>query len=240
MLGKTMKFNGYIPECVVILRGRKDSAFAPLTRNIQNMRIGSRLRSTSVQPRVISQPIAYIAKDDKTNREILDELSTWLVTEEPKKLEFKEEPGRVYYAVVEGGIEEIERFSRTRTGVINFLCLDPYGYGEEYAEELSKDYFSNGIEVQGNEKTPWKATFQLQEDASSYIIEIEDKSIILNYDFKAYNRVEIDYKTRSVRIDGVLRMKALSMQSEWSLLPTGWVNIKVTEDTYFTYIERYR
>src|SRR5690606_15713859 len=53
----------------------------------------------------------------------------------PKELIFKDEPNRIYYALVDGEFELDEIFSTGR-GEITFICPDPYKYGPEKTYEF--------------------------------------------------------------------------------------------------------
>src|SRR5690606_18470152 len=65
--------------------------------------------------------------------------ATWLVTDEPAPLQFDDEPGRTYYAVVQNTLDDFEKFAELRRGTIQFLCLDPYAYGDEVIVEFPSD-----------------------------------------------------------------------------------------------------
>src|SRR5699024_1797527 len=61
---------------------------------------------------------------------VKEDLAEWLIHDEPKTLVFKDEPDRVYYAVVDGSLD-LDELVRWGQGVITFLCPDPYKYGQE-------------------------------------------------------------------------------------------------------------
>lgn len=122
-------------------RGRTKPLFAPVERNIMSITgmPGAHLQGTEIKPLEFGQPIAYVSKDDKSDLELKDELAEWLITDEPAPLEFDDEPGRIYYALVQNTIEDFERISILRQGTIKFLCLDPYSYGPEKTQEFQSD-----------------------------------------------------------------------------------------------------
>lgn len=122
-------FNGIKKKYVIAEMGKRRSAFAPITRNllrVPNMP-GAYLQSSETEIRTISQPIVLNGIDRFDVRKLEEDLASWLVTDEPKELIFDDEPDRVYFAVIEGGldIEDIVRFGR---GEIIFICVDPYKY----------------------------------------------------------------------------------------------------------------
>lgn len=108
------------------------STWAPIARNLFSIsgKAGAYLSSTDTQVRVIEQPFFIKASDRLDLKKIEEELSEWLITDEPAELIFDDEPDRVYYAVVDGSLEmeEVNDFGR---GVITFICPDPYKYGQE-------------------------------------------------------------------------------------------------------------
>jgi predicted phage tail component-like protein len=125
----SFSFNGIKKDFVIAERGKRRSAFAPITRNlltVPNMP-GAYLQSSETQVRTISQPIVINGTDRLNVRKLEEEIASWLITNEPKELIFDDEPDRVYYAIVDGGleIEDIVRFGR---GEVLFICLDPYKY----------------------------------------------------------------------------------------------------------------
>lgn len=128
----SLSFNGIKKDYLICERGKRRSAFAPIKRNLLTVlgMPGAHLESTDTEVRVIQQPITINAKDRLDQRKLEEDLSDWLVTDQPVELIFDDEPDRVYYAVVDGSldIEDIARFGK---GTITFICPDPYKYGEE-------------------------------------------------------------------------------------------------------------
>ena len=122
-------FNGVKKEYVIAERGKRRTAFAPISRNlltVPNMP-GAYLQNSETDIRTITQPIIINGLDRFSVRKFEEDLAAWLITKEPKELIFDDEPDRVYYAIVQGEvpIEDIVRFGR---GEVTFICLDPYKY----------------------------------------------------------------------------------------------------------------
>lgn len=116
-----------------MLKGRKKPPFSPLIRNLLRLpnRPGAYLQSTDTDVLLIEQPIGFKVQNDMHALQIKDELALWLITEEAVPLQFDDEPGRTYFAVVQNTLEDFEKIVDLRKGTIQFLCLDPYGYGNE-------------------------------------------------------------------------------------------------------------
>ncbi len=100
---------------------------------------GAYLQSSSIQPLIINQPVGFTVRDDNHALQLKDELASWLVTDESVELQFDDEPGRIYYAVVQNSIDDFEKFAELRNGTIQFLCLDPYSYGTELTPTFPSD-----------------------------------------------------------------------------------------------------
>lgn len=130
---KSLTFNGIRKDWLYLLEGRQKAPFAPITRNLLKIpgRPGALLQSSEIEPLVIYQPIGFVVKNDIDALTKKDELASWLVTMEPVALEFDDEPGRIYYAVVQNTLSDYEKFVRQRRGIIEFLVLDGFGYGLE-------------------------------------------------------------------------------------------------------------
>ena len=117
-------FNGIKKDFIIAERGKRRSAFAPITRNllkVPNMP-GAYLQSSETDVRTITQPIVINGADRFEVRKLEEEIASWLVTDEPKELIFDDEPDRVYFAVIDGSleIEDIVRFGRGRNRF--YLC----------------------------------------------------------------------------------------------------------------------
>ncbi|WP_117161345.1 distal tail protein Dit [Paraliobacillus sp. X-1268] len=143
MAYKSITFNGVRKDWLYIERGRSKPPFAARSRNLLTVPgyPGGYLQSTDIEPLNINQPVGFHIKDDADALRKKDELAEWLITDEVVKLQFDDEPGRIYYAVVQNSIDDFEKMSRLRKGTIQFICPDPYGYGEEKPFVASSDYF---------------------------------------------------------------------------------------------------
>lgn len=146
-----MTFNLTRKSWVYLLDGRRKPPFASLRRNLVYVRgrPGALLESTDVNPLLIEQPIGFIVHTPEHELQIIDDLKRWLITKEPVPLEFDDEPGRTYFAVVQNSIEDFERMVSLRQGTIQFLCPDPYSYGEEKYAVITSGasiVHNNGIE----------------------------------------------------------------------------------------------
>src|SRR5699024_2843102 len=85
------------------------------------------------------QSIHFRTHNDEQSLQLKDELARWLFTEKPAPLEFDDEPGRVYYAVVNNMLDDFEYIANYRRGTIEFLVLDGYSYGQEQTLHFPSD-----------------------------------------------------------------------------------------------------
>src|SRR5699024_2519308 len=132
--------------------GREKAPFAPIHRNLINVNNmdGSYLSSTNINPLIIRQSIHFKTHNDEQSLQLKDELARWLFTEKPAPLEFDDEPGRVYYAVVNNTLDDFEYIANYRRGTIEFLVLDGYGYGQEQTLHFPSDL----VAVENNGTAP--------------------------------------------------------------------------------------
>src|SRR5699024_1006156 len=106
------------------------------------------LSSTKTNIRAITVPVFISAESYSDLQKVKEDLANWLIHREPKELIFKDEPDRVYYAVVDGALD-LDELVRWGTGTIAFLCPDPDKYAKE---EVSYD-IAGGLTTLNNKGT---------------------------------------------------------------------------------------
>lgn len=136
---KSFTFNGIRKPWLYALQGRYKPPFPTINRGLTYVpgMPGAHLTTTDQDVLVINQPIGFVFENDTHALNLKDELASWLFTNEPAPLIFDDEPNRTYYAVVQNTIEDFERSSSLRSGTIQFLCVDPYGYSHTYTQPVS-------------------------------------------------------------------------------------------------------
>ncbi len=127
-----MKFNGIEKDYLTVLRGRNRPAWAPVNRNIiTTLNVpGGYLTSSQTEIRRIDVPVFLMAENFPELQKLKEDMAEWLIHKEPKELIFKDEPDRIYYALVDGGVD-LDELIRWGDGVISFICPDPFKYGQE-------------------------------------------------------------------------------------------------------------
>ncbi len=125
-------FNGIEKDYLTVTRGRNRPAWAPVERDfitVQGMS-GAHLSYSKRQIRTITVPVFILADSFSDLQKVKEDMAEWLIHEEPKKLVFKDEPDRTYYALVDGNLD-LDELVRWGAGEITFVCPDPYKYGPE-------------------------------------------------------------------------------------------------------------
>lgn len=147
-----MTFNGEIKPYIQVLHGLKRSSWAPVSREMLRVPgvAGAYLIGSVTEVREISVPIRIAGTDYEDLQLLKEELAEWLVHDEPRELTFSDEPERTYYAVVEAGFDS-EDIIKNGKGTINFVCPDPYKYGEEITEAVPMDGI---VDIGGTAETP--------------------------------------------------------------------------------------
>lgn len=152
MVGKlsTFTFDGITKHNIQIARGWEMPSFAPVEHNLINVssRPGGIIIETSIKEKRFTVPIILKARNFEERERIEEELSSWLVTSEPKALIFSKYPNRTLYARIEGA-PSFSQSNPTTLGELTFVCEDPYKYGpEEFAEIINgaAEFIYPGIE----------------------------------------------------------------------------------------------
>nr|WP_258469534.1 distal tail protein Dit [Priestia megaterium] len=133
-----MSFRGITKDYVKVLRGRKRPPWAPIERSILEIPglAGGYLSNSKVKPRVISVPVLLKKKNFPDLQKLKEDLADWLITDKEEPLIFDDEEDRTYYAVVNDELD-LDEMVRYGHGTIEFICPDPYKYGEEQSHEFT-------------------------------------------------------------------------------------------------------
>ncbi|WP_017470614.1 distal tail protein Dit [Amphibacillus jilinensis] len=174
-----MTFNGETKPWLYLLEGRQKSPFAPVTNNLLRVsgRLGAYIQSTTTDVLYISQPIGFIVTDDQDALDKINQLAAWLLTDEPVELQFSDEPGRTYYAKVDGGIPDFSRFADQRKGTITFVCADPYAYGPQQEVTFPSDFVN--IENLGTAEAEPIFEVEVEEDTTFIMLQNTDNEYMM-------------------------------------------------------------
>lgn len=233
---KSLSFNGVRNDSIYLLRGRTKSPFHPIQREIVNTNGRHRLKKTERGLLEINQPIGFVAKEDQTQIEIIEQLTSWLITNDWAMLSFDDEPGRRYEALLQNDMSDFEKISWLREGTLQFIAKDTFG-----ADKMINvgPNFSSHI-ITGQTETPWNSRTRFSVPQSSFTIETNKGcKIILTYDFIAGDVLEIDYDKRDVRLNGKNLAVSIALETVWKELEPGQVQIKASHPTELVFSERY-
>ncbi|GAA0434377.1 phage tail family protein [Virgibacillus salarius] len=155
----SMSFRGITKDYVKVLRGRKRPPWAPIERSILEIPglAGGYLSNSKVKPRVISVPVLLKKKNFPDLQKLKEDLADWLITDKEEPLIFDDEEDRTYYAVVNDELD-LDEMVRYGHGTIEFICPDPYKYGEEQSHEFT----NNILNVTNNGTAEAKPIIELE------------------------------------------------------------------------------
>lgn len=162
-----------------VVRGRDRPAWYTLERNIISTPhlSGGYLESTHHGIRTINVPVFLLADSMSDLQKIKEDMAKWLVHDEPKELMFTDEPDRVYYALVDGSLN-LDELVRWGSGVITFVCPDPYKYAKNETElELTGGL--NTIKNDGTASAKPIITLTAKENSTYALIENQYDEYIL-------------------------------------------------------------
>lgn len=238
-----MIFNGIEKPYISVVKGRVLPFFAPLSREFN--RFDSKLLSTERGTRIISVPI-YISHDGYTSfQRLKEDIADWLIHDEPKVLEFKDDPDRFYWAVVDGEIDNVIDYDHGAEAVINFAC----GYKRGSDKTIEVDGTITEL-IGGHVDTTYqtKTVFNENTDIFEFKFQAEGadtslrniNSIKMNYAFKKNDTLVIEYDRRCATLNGNDITNSISiLQSNFKKVPKGETIFTTSHPTSILYNERY-
>lgn len=126
----SLSFNAKRKDYLIVLRGRRRSAWAPVQRNtiVINGRAGTYNLNSTTEMRQIDVPVLIKSNSIEELQLLKEELAAWLVTDEPKELIFDDEPDRTYHVYVSGSLD-LEESRWGGMGTISFISPVAFKYG---------------------------------------------------------------------------------------------------------------
>lgn len=155
----------------------------------------------------------------------LDQLNGILSVDGPVAIVFPDEPLKTYYGApaMTDGSDEAPFLHK---GKITFVCPDPNKYGPELTKAFSNgvlSFFNNGTT-----ETRGKLTITMLVNAPNLTVSNGTESLRLNYTFLTGNTIVIDFKTRKVTINGLVKMTAVALaEPDFFSLKKGQNNITI-------------
>lgn len=113
----------------------------------------------------------------RTLEDIVDEVVSWLTTNEPVPLIFDREPDKIYYAMTTGGLDPsyFVTFAKVKA---NFVCLDPYKYAVDGNQNTA---ISDAVSVvnSGTADTPVLIEARALQNSNYYMISKGDEDYFM-------------------------------------------------------------
>lgn len=169
----TFSFNGEQRDYLIIGRGWSLPAWAPIERESTNLRgrAGAVQTAFKTGMRRFSLPITIRSKNDIDKQRFVEDMSSWLIHEQAKEMQFTKYPNRTLFAAVEGA-PDFEQMHAFGEGVLNIVCFDPWLYGSEKTNVFSNDFIQ--LHNEGKEPTPPRFNATVLDDITSVQIFNDD------------------------------------------------------------------
>lgn len=230
-----MSFNLVRNNNIYLLRGRTKSPYHPIERTITKTGKTYRLRKTERGLLEIEQPIGFKAKTDLSQIEIVDSLTNWLITDDWALLQFDDEPGRRYEALLQSNMADFEKIAWLRRGTLQFIAKSTLGK----SKQINVTTTSKKHQITGQTETPWTVEVSFKANTNKFELWAGDIYLLLNYSFIAGDKLVVNYVGREVFLNGNDLRKAVSMSSHFKELKPGTVEVKASVPCTIKYDERY-
>ncbi|WP_339283160.1 distal tail protein Dit [Oceanobacillus sp. FSL K6-3682] len=196
---------------------------------------GSRVVKKRFTGFTFTVPVKIISPD-KRIEELKEELSDWLIHEEPKKLGFKDIPNRYYLAYYES--MELDERPYSATGEINFYLPDGRRIGEEKTININSSNINHTIT--GQDKAPWTVETVFTGNTNEFeLITNQGLYLLLGYEFIEGDRLTIKYEGREVWLNDRDLRHAIRLKTNYELLSPGNLRVRASHNCTLKYDERY-
>lgn len=234
-----MIFNEFEKDYITVLRGRMRPFIAPL---IRDKKFDSHLVKTDRGHRFIEVPV-FIKYDSLEHfRTLTEDIAEWLVHDEPKVLSFKDEPDRMYYALVDDTMNEDFLYNIGTESVIKFIC------GYKYSQERTIQATGNHT-IAGHTSTSWRTKTVFSSNVTGYELQFnapgktalrDINKIVVKGNFISGDTLEVDYSKRKIKLNGKdISNQLVIIQSNYRELDIGSVEFSSSYKTEIYYHERY-
>jgi len=189
-----------------------------------------------LQDRVIELECAFVGTSRENLREKARQIAAWLYTKEKAVLSFDDEPGKYYYAKLDGAIN-LEQLFVLATFTLTFRC-EPLAYGAEAQADFVSDQAT--ITNPGTfEALPiFNATFTAI--ASEWKVTLGTKYVRVVHSFQISDTLEVNCATGAVLINSGRSLDKLDWQnSEFFALAPGENTLTITPPAVCTATVRF-
>lgn len=236
-----MIFDGVEKDYIKVLRGRIRPFFAPLSRD---KKFNSNLVKTERGHRIIEVPVFIKYESLEHFRTLTEDIASWLVHDKPKVLSFKDEPDRIYYALVDDTMTEDFLYNIGTESVIKFIC------GYKYSQERNFTINNTSTRtIAGHKSTAWRTKTVFTSKQTGYELQFNTpgktalrdiNKIVVNGDFISGDTLEICFRRREILLNNNdITNQLVIKQSNWSELFIGSVEFSTDSETELFYHERY-
>lgn len=225
MQTQPVNFNGVPLPSFIKVTGRTVSVLPPTEIKYKKLprQMGGFFSRTDLNPRQYKLQVAVTLDDQHNLDEQLDIFGQWLRGNnfEPSALTFMEQPDRYVLAVVDGSTD-IEDMFLVGKGSITFLAVNPVKY--LYSGLEKKDKAPLPVNYLGDIEQPLICSFKLSKNCSKIELSVDtfsDRKILLVGTFKKDTVIEVDSNKKVVKVNGLVNMKVLALESEWLRIKSG-------------------
>lgn len=215
---QSFTFNNQRRSYILMPRGRKRPAWAPIKRNFLYTQgyPGARLLSTEVEARQIDVPLIIKAENIADLQKIKEDLANWLVTEQECELIFDDEPDRTYLALIDGSFDAEELVNRGK-GVVTFICPMPYKLGPTRTVDFQTGASGLTANVQNKGSVESNPIIEVEVTKPSTFLDV----------WNGTNYFRIGYPLKADQVPVERNQRVL-----WDEMGTtiGWTDVPKTED----------
>lgn len=200
----SVTFNGV--EFSEYLYVKSDSGRGVMSRELTLLNLpeqdGDEFVRVRYPKRLITLEVMFACDSDEDLRKRLEEINEVLAVSKPAPLIFDDETDRTYYAISESVSEGYEKNGWHIT-TINFICPDPFKFGGQQIN----NYTSSAVLVNhGATSTKTIIELYFTKAQTNFLISRDGMEFRLIRNFVAGDRVVINCKNQSVKLNGELAM----------------------------------
>lgn len=232
MMRQPVMFNNKeLPEFIKVT-GRSTSILPPINVNYKESsarQVGGIFLYSKLQPKQFKLDLTVIPDLHHSLDDMLDIFAEWLRGNDfkPSELSFIEQPERHVLAVVDGSTDITDLFV-AGTGSISFSAVNPLKY---LNQQLNQTVTSpTTVNYEGTVEQGINCVFTLSKACSRIELAVNDRKVILTGSFKKGSVITIDSDRKVVKVDGIVNMKVLALESNWLQLKAGTNSISVKLD----------
>ena len=220
-------FNGHDLTDYLVVNNIVRSIMAPqkvVSLDIPN-KIGSLFVRKEIQNIILAVEITILGNSRENLLENIRLVAEILNEDEPKTIELYDELNIKYVGMLDGttDLNVVHGIGNAR---LTFIC-ESFKYG------LLKSTTGTALSNTGDVETAdWRTVITFTGTGANVIINVGTNSLIINQAVVATNILAVDFKLRTIKLNGTLIMDKLSLASDFFKLPIGNSTLSVTGATH--------